>query len=145
MLSPEGALYQILKADAQVIALCSTRIYPGPIPQPRPVPAIIHWRVDRTEIPLLGPQKRGELVKFEFRIIACATTHPEVVNLHEAMVNALTKFTRGTVTDGGSPAQSIGVDSISDIHGDFSSYNQAIAVWEINSGVSLNCYIPFPV
>jgi hypothetical protein len=144
MLSPEGALYNILKADAAVTALCSTRIYPGPIPQPRPIPAIIHWRVDRREIPLFGPQKRGELISFEFRLIACAATHPEVLNLHEAMVNALTKFTRGTVTDGLSPSQSIDVETISDIHGDISSFNPAVNVWEMNSGVAINCYIPFP-
>lgn len=95
-MSVETAIIAILKADATVLAMVSTRIFPLIRPPDTDLPCIVYQKIDHVQEYHLSGESRSQSQRYQFNIYAA--TYPAVRELVLAVDNALNIY-RGTISD----------------------------------------------
>jgi hypothetical protein len=83
----EQGLYTVLTGDSGVVALCSTRVYPGVIPQDEDLPAIA-YQLTTQDRPKAHSGGLGIVIS-ELEVAAVAETYAAAKELGAAIVTAV--------------------------------------------------------
>ena len=75
----------MLRLNAGVSALVSTRIYPVVLPQNVDFPAIAFRRIQRDQVERLEPRSSSGLARSRFRLFSTATTYLQAIQVAEAV------------------------------------------------------------
>ena len=89
------AVYDLLKNDATISGIVSTRIYPDQIPQNVPYPALVHYKTDveQNAVKSGGPTKN---YKVRWQVDIYTAEYGQSATLAEAIKNLLDEYS-GTV------------------------------------------------
>lgn len=107
----EDAIYEILKADAGVIAVVSGRIFGGVIRETLKTFPVVMYKSDGGRKPIRTLQGGCSLVSQRIRVFSAAPGLSVASDVDYAVHAALDEF-RGTVGNGASPEETIEVQSI---------------------------------
>ena len=81
----ENVIYTLLKTDAGLAALVSTRIYPSRLPQNTVMPAIAYELISGMESPVIDAQAGQALMASRVQVTAMAKNYKEVKDTLEAV------------------------------------------------------------
>src|SRR5678815_5321194 len=128
----------ILLADATVLSMVGSRIYPSVLSQSTTFPAISFRLQNEEEIEEALTEKAGiPVAEFIFYSTARGESAPDVAAaLDKAVRLALQTFHRGTVSDNGSPVQSLYIQRIrkdfsTDFYDDTTQTHQAVSRFQV--------------
>ncbi len=112
----EQALHQLLTANAAIIALVGTRVYPGLFPQTALFPALTYRLVRREEDPTLSASERTtgpvESQYVFYSAAKGATAYEDSKRLDEAVRLCISGFSGVVVLAASSPIESILIHGI---------------------------------
>lgn len=107
-MSAESAITALLLAAAPVTALVADRVYPGMLPEGRPLPALVVEHVSSSRIGRLDASAATHPVRTRMQVNLLASTYPQLKALRAAVTTAL-QYQRGNL--GGSSVISVLPDS----------------------------------
>lgn len=134
MLLVEEALSIVLRGNAGLVALVSTRITPGVLTQTSLYPALVYRLVDREHFTHLEGRTATGLARSTFRFFSTgkgANAYSDAKRVNEALRLCLFGF-RGTVSNTASPVVTLDIQNIEPGRTD-EFYDDPTQTWQVRS------------